>query len=312
MVDLGPAVATCGLTKRFGPTTALDGVDLVVDHSGVHGLVGPGGAGKTTLLASLLGLVLPDEGEVRLLGRTRSQAGRSWLDGVAGFVAPPRFYPYLSGRRNLTILAGLDGGPASRLVDEVLDSVGLTAAAGHKLRGYSLGMRQRLGLAAALVRQPRLLILDEPTSGLDPSETRELHAALRGLARDGLAIVLSSPDMTHVSDLCDSVSVLAKGRLAFTGSLAAMRDLAPQPSWRLTTNDDPAATSLAIGRSGVTVTPDGASRLSVAADRADLDRYMVALGREGIAVRGLSEAVSPLETLFVRLTEDLPAREPGS
>ena len=312
MVDPGPAVATCGLTKRFGLTTALDGVDLVVEPAGVHGLVGPVGAGKTTLLATLLGLVPPDEGEVRLLGRTRSEAGRSWLDGVAGFAAAPRFYPYLSGRRNVTILAGLDGGRSSQLVDEVLDSVGLTAAAGRKLRGYSLGMRQRLGLAAALLRRPRLLILDEPTSGLDPAETRELHAALRGLARDGLAIVLSSHDMTHVSDLCDSVSVLTQGRLAFSGSLAAMRDLAPQPQWRLATNDDPAATSLALALTGVTVAPDGASRLSVTADRAHLDRYMVALGREGIAVRGLSEAVSPLETLFVRLTEAPPGAEPGS
>lgn len=118
--------------------------------------------------------------------------------------------------------------------------------------------------------------------------------------------------MTHVSDLCDSVSVLTQGRLAFSGSLAAMRDLAPQPQWRLATNDDPAATSLALALTGVTVAPDGASRLSVTADRAHLDRYMVALGREGIAVRGLSEAVSPLETLFVRLTEAPPGAEPGS
>jgi ABC-2 type transport system ATP-binding protein len=263
------------------------------------------------LLAMLFGLVLPDEGEVRLLGRTRAEAVRSWLDGVAGFVESPRFYPYLSGRRNLAILAGLDGGPSTQLVDEVLDAVGLTPAAGHKLRGYSLGMRQRLGLAAALLRRPRVLILDEPTNGLDPAGTRELHATLRGLARDGLAILMSSHDMTHVSELCDSVSVLARGRVAFTGSLTAMRDLAPQPIWRLATNDDTAAVSLALGHRGVKVVPDGGSRLSVTADRAQLDRYVIALGREGIAVRALSEAVSPLEALYFGLTEEPVAAESG-
>jgi ABC-2 type transport system ATP-binding protein len=169
MTEAGFVVEARGVTKWFGETTALDEVDFTVGPGVVHGLLGPNGAGKTTLLSALFGLVLPDEGTLRLFGRTRSEAGAGWLDGVGGFVETPRFYPYLSGRRNLAVLAGLDGGDAADLIDEALERVGLAGTGRKKVRGYSLGMRQRLGMAAAMLRRPRLLILDEPTNGMDPA-----------------------------------------------------------------------------------------------------------------------------------------------
>ena len=138
----------------FGDTTALDQVDLLVGPGVVHGLLGPNGAGRTTLLSALFGLVLPDEGTLRLFGRTRAGAGPGWLDGVGGFVDTPRFYPHLTRRQNLAILAGLDGGDADELIDQAIESAGLAGARHQKVRGYSLGMRQRLGLAAARLRRP--------------------------------------------------------------------------------------------------------------------------------------------------------------
>jgi ABC-2 type transport system ATP-binding protein len=212
----GPlAVEVRGVTKWFGETTALHGADLSVVSGEVHGLLGPNGAGKTTLLSVLFGLVLPDEGSVRLFGRTRAESGARWLDGVGGFVETPRFYPYLSGRGNLTVLAGLDGGDAASLIDVALDRVGLDGTvARRKVRGYSLGMRQRLGLAAAMLRRPRLLILDQPAKGMDPAGIRELRATLRRLAADGVTVILSSHDMAQVEEICDSVTIMASGRVA--------------------------------------------------------------------------------------------------
>jgi ABC-type Na+ transport system ATPase subunit NatA len=178
VVEMGLAVEACGVTKWFGGTTALDQVDFTVLPGSVHGLLGPNGAGKTTLLSALFGLVLPDEGTLRLSGRTRAEAGPGWLDGVGGFVESPRFYPYLSGRQNLAVLAGLDGGDAAGLIDGALERVGLADAHRQKVRGYSLGMRQRLGLAAAMLRRPRLLILDEPANGMDHAGASELPPVL--------------------------------------------------------------------------------------------------------------------------------------
>jgi ABC-2 type transport system ATP-binding protein len=173
-----PAIEALGLTKRFEETVAVAGVDLVVGPGRVHGTLGPNGAGKTTLLTMLLGLVRPDAGSVRVFGRTREEFGARMLDGVAGFVESPRFYPYLSGRRNLTLLAELDGGSAAGRIDEALDLVDLREQAGAKAGGYSVGMRQRLGIAAALLRDPRLLIL----ARVVPAPTSRRTAATRPAA----------------------------------------------------------------------------------------------------------------------------------
>ncbi len=304
VTESGLVVDARGVTKWFGETTALDGVDFAVSPGVVHGLVGPNGAGKTTLLSALFGLVLPDEGTLRLFGRTRAEAGSTWLDGVGGFVETPRFYPYLNGRRNLAVLAGLDGGAAAALIDEALERVGLAGTGRQKVRGYSLGMRQRLGLAAAMLRRPRLLILDEPTNGMDPAGIRDLRAALRRVARDGVTVILSSHDMAQVEEICDSVTVLHRGKVAYAGRLDVMRADAPDPVWRLRTSDDAAALAAAGKLAGVKAARHDEGGLVVHAVQDRMDEFVLHLGRDAIAVRGLELDVTPLESLFFQLTAD--------
>jgi len=297
------AVEVRGLTKWFGETTALDAVDLTVVPGDVHGLLGPNGAGKTTLLSAMFGLVLPDEGTLRLFGRTRGEAGARWLDGVGGFVETPRFYPYLSGRRNLVVLAGLDGGDAAALVDDALKRVGLTGPVSRrKVRGYSLGMRQRLGLAAAMLRRPRLLVLDEPANGMDPAGIRDLRTALRRLAKDGVTVVLSSHDMAQIEEICDSATILSEGKVVAAGRLEALRASAPDPVWRMRTSDDPGALALAAPLTGLKAASHDDGGLVVHAAKEDMDAFVLALGKAGIAVRGLELDRTPLEALFFQLT----------
>jgi len=307
---MGLAVDARGVTKWFGETTALDQVDFTVTPGTVHGLLGPNGAGKTTLLSALFGLVLPDEGTLRLFGRTRAEAGPGWLDGVGGFVETPRFYPYLSGRRNLAVLAGLDGGDAADLVDEALERVGLGGAGRQKVRGYSLGMRQRLGLASAMLRRPRLLILDEPSNGMDPAGARDLRAALRRLAHDAVTVILSSHDMAQVEQICDGVTVLHHGRVVFAGRLDAMRAQAPDPVWRLRTSDDATAVEEARRVTGVKAASHDDGGLVVFAAQHRLDDYVLRLGRAGVAVRGLELDLTPLQSLFFQLTGE--TQPPGN
>jgi ABC-2 type transport system ATP-binding protein len=302
VTEAGLAVEARGVTKWFGETTALDQVDFDVKVGTVHGLLGPNGAGKTTLLSVLFGLVLPDEGTVQLFGRTRAEARSHWLDGVGGFVETPRFYPYLTGRQNLAVLAGLDGGDADTLIDEALERVGLTGVRRQKARGYSLGMRQRLGLAAAMLRRPRLLILDEPTNGMDPAGIRDLRAALRRVANDGVTVVLSSHNMAQVEEICDSVTVLHQGKLVFAGRLDAMRADAPDPVWRLRTSNDAAAVDAARQATGVKAASHDDGGLIVHANQASMDAYVARLGRDGVTVRGLELDVTPLESVFFELT----------
>src|SRR6476659_10131986 len=208
-----PAARAHGISKFYGDVVALDGVDLDVAPGQVHGLVGPNGAGKTTLLGLLLGVATADEGTLEILGRP---VGRSLAvaDGVAGFVDGPGLYPSLTARQNLTALARLRGRDARTAgIDEVLDQVGLTDVADDRAGGFSLGMRQRLGLAAALLTRPRLLILDEPSNGLDPAGSRHVHRVLTGLAAGGTAIVISSHHMGDLAALCSEVTLLATGRV---------------------------------------------------------------------------------------------------
>jgi ABC-type multidrug transport system ATPase subunit/ABC-type transport system involved in multi-copper enzyme maturation permease subunit len=299
-----PALEVVGLRKRYGGHAAVRGVDLLVRPGEIHGLLGPNGAGKTTLMRMVLGLVRPDAGSVRLLGQSAGSIARPVPAGVGGFVDTPHFYPYLSGRTNLGLLARLDAPAApagARRIDEVLEQVGLTAQADAKVRGYSAGMRQRLGLAAALLRAPRLVLLDEPTNSLDPAGARDLRARVRLLAADGVAVLLSSHDMAEVEDLCSALTIVHHGRVVFSGTIEALRRQAPAAVHQLRTSDD--ARALSVEGARVTVAADG-DGLDVCAPGGTLDPYVLALGREGIAVRSLESQDRSLESLFLRLTSD--------
>ncbi|WP_261568559.1 ABC transporter ATP-binding protein [Frankia gtarii] len=303
MVDGVPAVEAVGLVKRFGGLTAVDHVDLRVDVGEVYGILGPNGAGKTTFLRMLFGLIRPDAGTLRVFGRTWAEAGPSMLDGVAGFIESPRFYPYLSGRRNLVLLAGLDGGDADSRIDQVLDVVDLAGRAGDKVGGYSFGMRQRLGVAASLLRDPRLLVLDEPANGLDPAGIRDMRALVTRLAGSGLTVLLSSHNMDEVEEICDNVTIMRTGRVAYHGSIDQLRAQAPDPSHRLATSDDDHAMRLSAEHPAVSVTAHHDGGLALRAQTADADNYLIALGRAGVAVRALHLEIAPLESLFFMLTE---------
>src|ERR1700742_4825361 len=232
------AVRATGLVKRFGATAAVDGVDLVIGTGEVRGLLGPNGAGKTTLLRMLFGLIRPDAGSVELLGQDFDGRGGDVLEEVGGFVEEPCFYPYLSGAANLSLLAELDGGHTEDAIGAVLERVGLAGRGDDRVAGYSTGMNQRLGLAAALLRSPRLLLLDEPTSGLDPAGTRAVAALVRELAAEGVAVLLSSHQIGELERVCDSYTVMRHGRVVWDGSAAELVAQAPASAYALATSDD--------------------------------------------------------------------------
>ena len=307
------ALEAVGVSKRYGDRDALYDVDLAVRPGELHGLLGPNGAGKTTLIRVLLGLVRPDAGTVHLLGRRVESADRRVPDGVAGFVETPAFYPYLSGRKNLALLARLDGAGrnagSDAGVNDALDEVGLSAQADQLAGGYSAGMRQRLGLAAALMRSPRLLFLDEPTSSLDPAGARDVRALARRLADAGAAVVLSSHDMSEVEELCATLTFINQGCVAFSGTIDAVRALAPPRVHALHTSDDRAALGLARLRSGISAAPVAGGGLEVCGHDAALDEYVIALGCAGVAVRTLESRARSLESLFLQITGNADAAE---
>jgi ABC-2 type transport system ATP-binding protein len=306
------AVHAIGLTKRFEATCAVDDVDLRLEPGEVRGLLGPNGAGKTTLLRLLLGLVRPDAGAIEFFGRPQRVDEAVILDGVAGFVEEATFYPYLTGRMNLEILGELDGGDSADHIDEVLEKVGLTTRSGERVSGYSTGMRQRLGIAAALLRTPRLLLLDEPTDGLDPAGINDVLGLVRELSSSGgVAVLLSSHHIEEVEQVCESFTVLRAGKVVWSGTAAQLRSRAPVPAHRLATSDDPRALELA--RTDQTI--DAAARpgggLIVTAQPDRLDAYVLALGDASVAVRHLELVASSLEMMFFALTADAdPAAVP--
>jgi ABC-2 type transport system ATP-binding protein len=305
MID-PPAVETRGVTKRFGNRTALCGVDLVARPGQMHGLLGPNGAGKTTLLRILLGLIRRDAGTVQLLGQPLdSNRAQPLPDGVAGFVESPAFYPFMSARANLAALDRLDGAPSAnrrQRVDQALDYVSLTDDAGIRVGGYSAGMRQRLGLAAALLRSPRLLLLDEPTSSLDPRSAEEVRAIIEDLAYEGAAVVISSHDMVEIEEMCSTLTILNHGQVVFSGTMDELRQIAAPTIHVLRTSDDAAAIVLASARHDVKVAPGLAGGLEVSADPEALDAYVMSLGCMGIAVRALEARSRSLESLFLEIT----------
>lgn len=302
-MDTLVAIRARQITKCFREVVALDTVDLDVAQGQIHGLVGPNGAGKTTLLGLLLGLAVADSGSLEILG-TPVRRALDAPDGVTGFVDGPGLYPSLTARQNLAALARLRGlGPKPVGIDDVLGEVGLTDVADDRVHGFSLGMRQRLGLAAALLTRPRLLVLDEPSNGLDPTGKRDVHRVLTRLAADGVSVVLSSHRMDDVEALCSEVTILAAGRVVFSGPLSKLAAENCELDYRVVTSDPPAARRTALETAGIAVLNDG-EVLVVRALVPALDDLVVRLVRDGIAIRELAPVVSPLEAAFLALTDD--------
>jgi ABC-2 type transport system ATP-binding protein len=291
-----------GLVKRYKDVLAVDHIDLNVQSGDVYGFLGPNGAGKTTTLRMALGLITPTEGVVELFGRDPLRAGARALEGVAGFVEAPRFYPYMTGRKNLELLAALDGDGAHARIEEVLAVVELADRAKHKVGGYSHGMRQRLGIAAALLRKPRLLILDEPATGLDPAGMRDMRLLIRRLAGEGITVLLSSHQLPEVQELCDRVAIVDRGKVVYEGALADLRRRGGA-GYRLRTTHDTRALEIVRAQAGVEHVTAGEHGISLQAQEREVGALSLALASAGVGILALTPELATLEDLFFRLTE---------
>ncbi|MFG2801678.1 ABC transporter ATP-binding protein [Streptomyces pseudovenezuelae] len=298
-------IRTRGLTKRYrGGQLAVDGLDLTVPAGSVFGFLGPNGSGKTTTIRMLMGLIEPTSGTARVLGRPMPRASRDVLPQVGALIEGPALYGFLSGRDNLVRYDAADptADPRTRTtrVAAALDRVGLAAAAGKKAKAYSLGMKQRLGLAAALLQPRRLLVLDEPTNGLDPQGMREIRSLVRELASDGTTVFLSSHLLDEIEQVCTHAAVMARGRLITQGSVA---DLAAGARGRLvvTTPDatDAARVLKERGVGDVVIAEDRVTSDPPDGELADLNAALVAAG---VRVRGFAVERASLEDAFVALT----------
>ena len=296
-----PPVEVRGLVKRYGELEAVAGVDITVHAGDVYGYLGPNGAGKTTSLRMMLGLITPTEGTVRLFGQDPQVTVRA-LDDVAGFVEAPTFYPYMTGRRNLELLAAFDGDDAADRIEYALETVELTNRARDRVGGYSHGMRQRLGIAAALLRDPKLLLLDEPGTGLDPAGMRDMRLLIRRLADQGMTVMLSSHLLAEVEELCNRVAIVRSGRIVYEGAIAELKRSAGAMYWLSTTNDERA---LAVCRAqpGVADVRTAHGRIAFTADDGAVAELSQALVEAGALIHMLAPEHVTLEDLFFSLTE---------
>jgi ABC-2 type transport system ATP-binding protein len=303
-----PPVRARGLVKRYGDLAAVDGIDISVDAGDIYGFLGPNGAGKTTAMRMLLGLVSADEGTVALFGRDPHTEQPQALDGVAGFVETPRFYGYLSGRKNLELLAAFDGGDAAARIDGVLELVDLTGRARDKVGVYSQGMKQRLGLAASLLRDPRLLILDEPTNGLDPAGIRDMRTTIKNLSERGMTIFLSSHLLVEVEEICTRVAIIRSGRVVYEGSLDEMRATVV-PRVRLRTSDQARALEVCGSLPGISKLEWEGNDIGFTADEAARIALSRALVDAGVGIASLVPEGATLEGIFFDLTEGTQTAE---
>jgi ABC-2 type transport system ATP-binding protein len=300
------AIETRGLTKRFGHQAAVDGIDLAVPRGAVFGFLGPNGSGKTTTIRVMLGLAAATSGEVRVLGRDMPRWSRDVLPRVGALVEGPAFYPFLSGAANLHRLdtADRDAPSATRdaRVAEALERVGLTHAAGKRVRAYSLGMKQRLGIANALLAPRDLLVLDEPTNGLDPQGTREVRALVRSLAAEGTTVFVSSHLLAEVEQMCTHAGVMSAGSLVAQGTLDELRAVG-QAHVRVRTPDGGLARRVLAG---IGMAPDrhddDAVTAPVVDDATAPEAIVAALVTAGVRVRGFAVEAVSLEDRFVALT----------
>lgn len=279
---------------------ALDGLDMTVDSGGVHGLLGPNGSGKTTSIRILLGLVRPTAGEVRLLDRPVPADLPRVIGEVGALVETPLFFPGFTGRRNLRLLAEAAGVPAAR-VEECLELVDLRDRAGERFKGYSLGMKQRLGIAAALLKAPRLLVLDEPSNGLDPAGIRDVRELIRRLGADGrTTVLLSSHLLAEIQQVCDSVTILARGRQVAAGPVSSVLDRAGSGDVRVAV-PDPAAAAAVLAGAGFSVSPapDGQVLVHGAPAPGEITRV---LAEHGHYLEELVRVTPDLESAFLAIT----------
>jgi ABC-2 type transport system ATP-binding protein len=300
-----PVISTTGLTKRFrSGQVAVDHIDLTVERGAVYGFLGPNGSGKTTTIRMLLGLIRPTEGSVTLLGDPVPGREANALAKVGALVEGPAFHPYLTGWANLRRLDRMDetADPATHeeRLNTALARVGLTAAANKKFRQYSLGMKQRLGIAAALLQPRELLVLDEPTNGLDPQGTREVRHLIRELSDDGLTVFVSSHLLAEVEQICSHVGIMSLGKLVTQGTLDELR----RGGATLITVTTPATdlarkTLAALGLTGATANGD---EVQVTLGGVEPEAVTVALVQAGVPVRGLAVSKPALEDLFVEIT----------
>jgi ABC-2 type transport system ATP-binding protein len=298
--DEQPVVAR-GLVKRYGDIVAVAGVDLTVEPGDVFGYLGPNGAGKTTSLRMMLGLIRPTEGSAKLFGRDPLVVGVKALEGVAGFVEGPRFYPYLSGRKNLRLLADYDEPSSRSRIEEVLETVELRDRAKDRVGGYSHGMRQRLGIAASLLREPRLLLLDEPATGLDPAGMRDMRDLIKRLAGDGLTIMLSSHLLYEVEELCNRVAIIRKGSIVYEGQLEDLLATATT-FYLLKTRDPERARTICLNQQGLSAVTVEGDALRFTADEDAVASLSLALGQARVAITRLVAETQNLEELFLGMT----------
>jgi ABC-2 type transport system ATP-binding protein len=286
---------------RKPPERALNGLDLEVPEGGVFGFLGPNGSGKTSTIRSLLGLIRTDAGEMRVLGHEVPRDLPAVISSIGALVETPQFFPAFSGRANLRLLAQTAGVPAAR-VEECLEIVGLRDRANDKFKGYSLGMKQRLGIAAALLKRPRLLILDEPSNGLDPAGIRAVREMLKNLgSQPGTTVFLSSHLLGEVQQVCDRVAILAKGRCVAGGPVSEVL-AARSPAGLRVRLDELDKGRDVLTEAGFTVAhADGVLHLENVAEPAAVTR---ALAEKGLYLSELSPIAADLETVFLELTQE--------
>jgi ABC-2 type transport system ATP-binding protein len=305
----GFVVETSGLTKRFGDRVAVDDVDLHVPRGSAFGYLGPNGAGKTTLIRMLLGLTGATSGTMHLLGRRVPAERATALARVGAIVEEPRFHGHLTGRENLTVIAAAREPGAHDRIDGALTRVGLSQRAGERVKRYSLGMRQRLGVARSLLADPELLILDEPTNGLDPAGMREFREMIRGFVAEGRTVLLSSHLLDEVEKICDAVAIVDRGRVVMQGSIADLARGGTQ-TILIATSDEPRALALLAENRAVASAVAEADGIRVSL-RPDVDTGPAAddLGRRlvlaGLAIRRFEPARASLEQRFLEITSRL-------